>query len=589
MLDNAAMALVRARVLLPVLSLPLVFAACSDDGSSEASAGSLATLTTETGGTLTTSESGTMSNSTTGDGDGDPATTGDGDGDPTTTTTTTGDGDGDPSTTGDGDGDDNVKFDVGPVETDIPPAGDQCKVNDEGDAGGPCEMSAPADAFAPVLQWSFTPDDGNHQTLTTPLVANLTDDNDDGEIDLCDIPDVVLLAFPTAPNPGNLYILDGETGELHFKIEQPVNWRTTPAIGDVDDDGIPEILVQSNSNTIYCFEHDGQLKWTSQSVAAAPHSNTGPAIALADIDTDGDVEIIFENIVLDHMGNVLWSTNTNNQWSPATVVADLDGDDMMEIIHPTAAYRFDGSLYYNSGQLGAGFTAVANMDDDDDPEVIVTSSSGIAVLEHDGTVKFSGLQPVGGFNYARPPAVHDMNGDDVADFAVGAGSRFAVYDQMGGVIWDVAVDDSSGSAGSTAFDFLGDNGAEAMYGDENYIWAFEPGGISVVQQERSSATVTEYPVVVDVDNDGSAEIVVGSSHPLVYSGDPNPYPTVQVFQDADDRWIQARRIWNQHTYHVTNVREDGTIPQFETKHWLELNTFRTNAQIENGGICDPVG
>jgi hypothetical protein len=62
---------------------------------------------------------------------------------------------------------------------------------------------------------------------------------------------------------------------------------------------------------------------------------------------------------------------------------------------------------------------------------------------------------------------------------------------------------------------------------------------------------------------------------------------VQVIRDVEDRWIQARRIWNQHTYHVTNVREDGTIPQFEHPNWELFNTFRTNIQIENGAICDP--
>ena len=61
----------------------------------------------------------------------------------------------------------------------------------------------------------------------------------------------------------------------------------------------------------------------------------------------------------------------------------------------------------------------------------------------------------------------------------------------------------------------------------------------------------------------------------------------RVIRDVDDRWIQARRIWNQHTYHVTNVREDGTIPQFEPPHHVGLNTFRTNAQIEDGGVCKP--
>ncbi len=85
-----------------------------------------------------------------------------------------------------------------------------------------------------------------------------------------------------------------------------------------------------------------------------------------------------------------------------------------------------------------------------------------------------------------------------------------------------------------------------------------------------------------IDNDGSAEIVVVSNQ---YGNGMSP--PVQVIRDKDDRWIQARRIWNQHTYHVTNVREDGTIPQFEPPSWKSLNTFRTNAQIEGGGLCEP--
>ena len=85
-----------------------------------------------------------------------------------------------------------------------------------------------------------------------------------------------------------------------------------------------------------------------------------------------------------------------------------------------------------------------------------------------------------------------------------------------------------------------------------------------------------------IDNDGSAEIVVVSN---MYGNMSSP--TVQVIRDKEDRWIQARRIWNQHTYHVTNVREDGTIPQFEPPAWKSLNTFRTNAQIESGGLCEP--
>ncbi len=123
-----------------------------------------------------------------------------------------------------------------------------------------------------------------------------------------------------------------------------------------------------------------------------------------------------------------------------------------------------------------------------------------------------------------------------------------------------------------------------MYADETMLFIYDGAGQPYLQVPRTSGTINEYPVVADVDNDGSAEIVVVSSE--TPSGDQTS-PAVQVIRDRDDRWIQARRIWNQHTYHVTNVHEDGTIPQFEQPNWEHLNTYRTNAQINGGQVCTP--
>jgi hypothetical protein len=156
-----------------------------------------------------------------------------------------------------------------------------------------------------------------------------------------------------------------------------------------------------------------------------------------------------------------------------------------------------------------------------------------------------------------------------------------VYEADGSIVWDAPDVDSSGVAGGTAFDFLGDGIAEAMYADEQRLHVFDGNGDTLLQIDRTSVTGTEYPVVADIDNDGSAEILV------VSNGFGANFPTVQAVRDVEDRWIQARRIWNQHAYHVTNVREDGTIPQNAKKSWEQLNTFRTNAQIEGGGVCMP--
>ena len=188
----------------------------------------------------------------------------------------TGTGDGSTSndsadtTGGDGDGDMTPKLDVDPGDTgDTGPDG--CKVDPDGmDAAPPCEDKAPPDSFDPEPQWSWKGPQGFEQSVVTPLVVNLTDDNSDGEIDLCDTPDVVVVAGPGQNDipPSRIYVLDGATGEEHFFADELVQWGATPAVGDIDDDGIPEIVSvePGNEGHLLAFEHDGTLKWTSDEI-----------------------------------------------------------------------------------------------------------------------------------------------------------------------------------------------------------------------------------------------------------------------------------------------------------------------------------
>ncbi len=78
-----------------------------------------------------------------------------------------------------------------------------------------CTNQAPPGSFDPDIQWTWTGPNGEAYSIVTPLVANLTDDNGDGAIDLCDIPDVVVVASTGSGNPnepGHIYLLAGDTG-----------------------------------------------------------------------------------------------------------------------------------------------------------------------------------------------------------------------------------------------------------------------------------------------------------------------------------------------------------------------------------------
>ncbi len=186
--------------------------------------------------------------------------------------------------------------------------------------------------------------------------------------------------------------------------------------------------------------------------------------------------------------------------------------------------------------------------------------------------------------WRTPAAIHDFDGDGHREFAMNSQSTYGVFERDATLAWSAEVVDFSGAAAGTAFDFLGDGTPEAIYGDEAYFYIFDDEGRVVYQAPRTSRTLVEYPVVADVDNDGAAEIVLVSDDGWESTGDA---PTVQVLRDREERWVQARRIWNQHTYHVTNVREDGTIPRWEQPWWRLNNTFRINTPIDDGLVCEP--
>jgi hypothetical protein len=177
-------------------------------------------------------------------------------------------------------------------------------------------------------------------------------------------------------------------------------------------------------------------------------------------------------------------------------------------------------------------------------------------------------------------------------------------------------DDSSRVTSSSVFDFNGDGAAEVAYGDECYFRVYDGAtGTVYLALPSVSRTVLENPVVADVDNDGNAEIVfVQNNHfPQCNEGDTgdtggtanwngavlNQWPTgtvakdqlptgITVLGDPTDSWVTARRIWNQHSYHVTNVLESGAIPLHEPESWKPLNervynTYRS--QPRNYGVA----
>jgi hypothetical protein len=489
--------------------------------------------------------------------------------------------------------------------TESGPPVDKCHVPPDNSSDNAPSCTAPPqppNSFTPVTKWTWTAPTlnvGIEGSIVTPLVGNFTDDNADGEVNLCDIPDVIVATNGGPPGAaGKIYMLAGDTGKLEYTFDGNVDASVNPAFGDIDNDGLPEVIANDPAGHLVAYDNHGHVKWTGPDVGAYKNvlASYCHAIAIYDLDGDGNPEIIAGFEVFDNHGKRLFgydeSAFNGQYWCPANTAADLDGDGKLEVIFGNAAFHADGTKYW-SIPGPPGQPQVANLDSDPDPEIFVARQDGLLVLEHDGTIKFGPIQsfdPMTSPNcWSKPGVIHDFDGDGHADIMDSSCSHFGIFHVNPTSLtlnWSAAVNDTSGLASSTAFDFLGRGIADAVYGDQDNLWVYD-GVLGTVElnQTRSSGTLIEYPVVADVDNDGSADIVVvsnkGGDNPANYTN------TVAVYQDAQRRWIPTRRIWNQHAYHVTNVREDGTIPAHPKKSWLNLNTFRTNAQIQGGENCAP--
>lgn len=451
-----------------------------------------------------------------------------------------------------------------------------------------CYNEVAVGTFNPEVRWikrSWSVQSGSNWIMSSPIVVQLTDDNGDGVIDNDDIPDIVAVTFSGTTM---LRALSGDDGRELWSTPTNLQITGSPAAADIDGDGLIDIIGVT-SNGLEAYNHDGTLKWSAPSVLnGGMIRGTSDSVSITDMDGDGEVEIIAGSGIVDARGNLIargshGRAGVNSNVGTASFAVDLDGDGVQEVVVGNALYRKDGSAIWFNGEPD-GYPAVGDITGDGEPDIVVTGDRQIRLQDRHGTVLWRATVPGAGSGQGGPPTIADFTGDGQAEIGVAAGSRYSVFRADGTILWEMPTNDhSSGNTGSTVFDFEGDGVAEVVYADQTDLWVFNgvDGSVKLRFPDHSNGTWLEYPIVVDVDNDGHAEIVV--VHTPQYGSNTG----LSVIGDRDNTWRAGHPIWNQHAFHITNINADGSVPPVAERNWLRYNNFRSSYLSGTSGLASP--
>ncbi len=518
-----------------------------------------------------------------------------------------------------------------------PPLPDTCCEIDPDSGLGfePCESINPVQE----LVW---PDPGapptvlldHEQVLMTPIVADLENDGipeiffisyrDDGT------------GMSPANSSGVLRVISGQDGGSPvFSYPTTVTYppsldvfyaHSQLAVADIDNDGLMEIIGTRRGAPIggdYAtlgqglfridvldFNNDGiydpndpdevWIEWTSTQPSQGIRFS---GISIADINKDGTPEIIVGNVVLNSVDGQLFTGvpgafwGENRSWADqdagfkqmylsfaADVVAD---DDYLEVVNGRTVYNADGSVLWSLvDDIDSGWAGVGNFDLDDDGEVIVVAGGKVHLVDYTGippdfaNILWTTVLP--GETRGGPPCIGECwPASPYPEIGVAGGDKyFVLKGSDGGILCSFATQDgSSRITSSTMFDLNDDGATELIYSDECYLRIYhadDQGGSTLYTTPNSSRTGVEGISVADCNADGHAEIIVCANNEVGASCVTNC--GIRVFGDAQNCWVNTRKIWNQHAYSITNVNDDGKIPQNRLTNWLStspaFNNFR---------------
>lgn len=363
-----------------------------------------------------------------------------------------------------------------------------------------------------------------------------------GDIDLDGKLEIV---FGCYRNDSSVYALNAEDGTLLWKYNTHPNGYegcndAAPIIYDIDGDDSLEVIVPGSCNpTTFCFRgSNGTVKWQTPSAG----SDSPPTIG--DIDNDGILEVLhggFDGHVLcinGQNGVVKWSLAVDeNSWiQTAPTIVDLDGNGQLDFVVATWAFSGDTSRVYayrgndhsllwqhSIPDVMYHGTAVSDLDGDGQPELVIGSYNGklYCLNGADGNEKWVYTYSPSSFYYVGAPAsIADLNNDGKCETLFVNSDEVVALTDTGSLLWHYTIP-GYGTAfrGAAIADINGDNMPDVVFGTSNgsvtvlngtngsMIWKYD-----LAAHYGKAFEIDHAPLIADFDNDGTIDVFIVGGH-----------------------------------------------------------------------------
>jgi hypothetical protein len=384
-----------------------------------------------------------------------------------------------------------------------------------------------------------------------------------------------------------LRVYDGLTGALRAEFEG-IQWDSPLAVCDCDDDGALEIWgVDENGYALALDTSGTEVRRSADPLFEIPGAARNFSWTIVPFGAEGEPALVGLDRVASMVdGGTLLEFDDDPSPDYHNVLAiDAEADGEVEFYRD--GLRFDAAgrqvaTILDMTTASSRWVRPIQADADADAELLWVNEDDWLVSEAGGTEIVSGnTQVFENVGAGLPCTAWDAGrGENI--FAIEEQPTFRARDLGGNTLWEVELNDVSAMVACSAFDVDADGIDDLAAGDE---WTFRligaASGTVLASGDACSKTEAEVPMFVDLDGDGTIEVITHAGHDTCPDQTDRegeaPSDIVAVFR-LTGLTADVSSHWPIPDWTGTELNPDLTVPRTQRPSWL--TTCASPAQPE---------